>query len=177
MVRHTSSGSIFCKIFKVYLTILGHYALKGRIIFIILYMLLTVNILRLTIRNIFISFPRPSKRKKHPEMSRTCGYKWKRVRGITKEQYKNMFIKLKGRAPKFHKSIITFWAKANLKPEKKQKSAAVRFNVHNWFKDYLSITLFKSFLLSRKFEINSLKFAEHVYCQRVFRNKPCYAFK
>ena len=121
MVRHTSSGSIFCKIFKVCLTILGHYALKGRIIFIILYMLLTVYILRLTIRNIFIFFPRPSKRKKHPEMSRPCGYKWKRIRNITKAQNENIFIKLKGRAPKFHKSIKTFWAKANLEPEKKAK--------------------------------------------------------
>ena len=53
--------------------------------------------------------PRPSKRKK--------------VRNNTKEQYEKTIIKLKGRAAKFHKSIITFWAKAKLQQKNKQESA------------------------------------------------------
>ena len=49
--------------------------------------------------------------------------KRKKVRNNTKEQYEKTIIKLQGRATKFHKSIVTFWAKAKLQPKNKQESA------------------------------------------------------
>ena len=41
------------------------------------------------------------------------------------KQYEKTIIELKGRAAKFHKSSLTFLAKAVSQPKKKQKSAAV----------------------------------------------------
>ena len=40
------------------------------------------------------------------------------------EQYDKTIIELKGRAAKFHKSSVTFWAKASLQPKNEQNAAA-----------------------------------------------------
>ena len=41
------------------------------------------------------------------------------------EQHKKTIIWIKGRAVKFHKFSITYWAKAVLQPKNKQQSAAM----------------------------------------------------
>ena len=55
---------------------------------------------------------------------------WIKVEQV-QEQYKKEFYWVKGRAEKFHKSIITFWDDNVLQPKNKQKSAAVTFSVHS----------------------------------------------
>ena len=63
-------------------------------------------------------------------MGRNCGWKeehrngqelWLKVEK-DQEQHKKTIIWIKGRAVKFHKSSITYWAKAVLQPKNKQQA-------------------------------------------------------
>ena len=47
------------------------------------------------------------------------------VKSEEQKQYEKIIVELKGRAAKFHKSNITFWAKANLQLKNKQNSVLV----------------------------------------------------
>ena len=68
---------------------------------------------------------RPSKRKKEYRYGQELQLKVKKHQ----EQNEKTIIELKGRAAKFHKSSLTFWAKAVSQPRNKQKPAAVTNSV------------------------------------------------
>ena len=66
--------------------------------------------------------------KAYPDLQKEKGIqKWARivVKGEKRSGTVRKDIELKGRAAKFHKSSLTFWAKTFLQPRNKQKSAAV----------------------------------------------------
>ena len=68
------------------------------------------------------------------------------------DQYKKTIIELKGRAAKFHKFSIAFWAKTVLLAKNKQKSATVTESV-----DITNLEIkyyFKMLLSSSKFQID-----------------------
>ena len=55
------------------------------------------------------------------------------------EQHEKTIIWIKGRPVKFHKSSITFWAKAVLQPQNKQQSVAITQSVGITDKEITSV--------------------------------------
>ena len=65
-----------------------------------------------------LSYPDPQKKKGY----RNGQELWSKVEK-NQELYEKTIIAFKGRAPKFHKSSITFWVKTDTQPKNKQKSS------------------------------------------------------
>ena len=76
------------------------------------------------------------------------------------EQHKKTIIWIKGTAAKFHKSSITYLAKAVLQPKNKQQSAAITQSVGITDQEITSVFKLLCFYYQANFKlINSLKFA------------------